>query len=634
MTLVSMCVCRGRCGQHAATAPPRSPLPLPARRARRARAPSAPPPLPHVGPGRRLPRGQRVGYRRGHARRGAGRPGARRPHILVASMRPAGASARRRPGRAGRPRRVWRAPRVSRRPPTAHAATASGGSVDRATVASLLTSAGLSVDAPPLDAAFAAFDADRDGRLDATEFVGLAAFLKAARAAFAAFGPQGGGGGGGGSGGVVTLTLDQCASPWLGRSGREGGGGDASTPIPMSQSFTRRRRAGSAACVGARGAHPRPVVPRASAPAAHTRARPPAPLRRPHCMLASLRSRPPRPPPPRRAGRPASAAPRARAGALLAAAALPPSGPCCDVSFVRVALHPTAATPRPALLSRLALAALATTAACACDGFGALLAAYAGAASLAASATAASAARAGSTRVAATAVGVVAAAAVGLAKIRAQASSFSPPIIIDYALARHPGARVAVALPARAARAALALLPAANVVVAVARIVLSCMVGVVTVQWALRGVRVFPGGRCGAHADAEWGAALALGKVSLPPPPTTSIALLPPVTSSDDSELAAARARVDALVAARSRTAARLLVARRGGRWSPRRRPGRCPRHDSAPARRAAARAPPRSASAAAVAAAEGRVCEAEEELERMRGGGLREGAWRGRACK
>ena len=341
-------------------------------------------------------------------------------------------------------------------------------------------------------------------------------------------------------------------------------------------------------------------------------------------MLASLRSRPPRPPPPRRAGRPASAAPRARAGALLAAAALPPSGPCCDVSFVRVALHPTAATPRPALLSRLALAALATTAACACDVFGALLAAYAGAASLAASATAASAARAGSTRVAATAVGVIAAAAVGLAKILcAQASSFSPPIIIDYALARHPGARVAVALPARAARAALALLSAANVVVAVARIVLSCMVDVVTVQWALRGVRVFPGGRCGAHADAEWGAALALGKVSasLPPPPTIPIPLLPPVTSSDDSELAATRARVDALVAARSRTAARLLVVLRAGAGR------RAAALAATPATTQRLHAGLRRAAAALcecggqLAAAEGRACEAEEELERMRGG-------------
>ena len=181
---------------------------------------------------------------------------------------------------------------------TAHAATASGGSVDRATVASLLTSAGLSVDAPPLDAAFAAFDADRDGRLDATEFVGLAAFLKAARAAFAAFGPQGGGGGGGGSGGVVTLTLDQCASLWWGRGGQEGGGGDASTPIPMSQSFTRRRRAGSAARVGAHGAHPRPP----------TRASPSSPL---HARVSAFAPAAAAPSPARWAAR-QRGAPRAR----------------------------------------------------------------------------------------------------------------------------------------------------------------------------------------------------------------------------------------------------------------------------------------------------------------------------------
>ena len=85
---------------------------------------------------------------------------------------------------------------------TAHAAAAkaSGGSVNRAAAGAVLAAQGLPVDAPPLDAAFAAFDADRDGRLDATEFVGLAAFLRAAKAAFAAFEP---------SGGVVSLTLDQ-----------------------------------------------------------------------------------------------------------------------------------------------------------------------------------------------------------------------------------------------------------------------------------------------------------------------------------------------------------------------------------------------------------------------------------------
>ena len=69
-----------------------------------------------------------------------------------------------------------------------------------------LSKVGIDLDRPAPAAAFAAFDPSKDGTLCASEFIGLALFLRAAKAAFRAFDSvrgcvlffRGGGGGGGG----------------------------------------------------------------------------------------------------------------------------------------------------------------------------------------------------------------------------------------------------------------------------------------------------------------------------------------------------------------------------------------------------------------------------------------------------
>lgn len=76
--------------------------------------------------------------------------------------------------------------------------------VDVAAATVILKDKGIVVDAPPLAAAFDAFDNDGDGSLTAAELVGLACFLSAADAVFRAFT-----GSEAGDGKTIELTRDQ-----------------------------------------------------------------------------------------------------------------------------------------------------------------------------------------------------------------------------------------------------------------------------------------------------------------------------------------------------------------------------------------------------------------------------------------
>lgn len=83
-------------------------------------------------------------------------------------------------------------------------AAAPGQRVDAAGATTILRGKGITLDAPPLAAAFDAFDGDGDGSLVASELVGLACFLSAADAVFRAFA-----GAEGGDGAKIELTRDQ-----------------------------------------------------------------------------------------------------------------------------------------------------------------------------------------------------------------------------------------------------------------------------------------------------------------------------------------------------------------------------------------------------------------------------------------
>ena len=96
---------------------------------------------------------------------------------------------------------------------TAHAAATGAAGRDGvdldAAAAILKAKAGITLDRPPLAAAFDAFDADGSGVLAKAELVGLACFLSASLSVFKAFAAAEGGGGGGGEGGTISLTRDQ-----------------------------------------------------------------------------------------------------------------------------------------------------------------------------------------------------------------------------------------------------------------------------------------------------------------------------------------------------------------------------------------------------------------------------------------
>jgi len=98
---------------------------------------------------------------------------------------------------------------------TAHAAAAAGAAgrdgVDLDAAAAILKAkAGITLDRPPLAAAFDAFDADGSGVLSKVELIGMACFLSASLSVFKAFAAaEGGGAGGGGEGGTISLTRDQ-----------------------------------------------------------------------------------------------------------------------------------------------------------------------------------------------------------------------------------------------------------------------------------------------------------------------------------------------------------------------------------------------------------------------------------------